>query len=348
MLEIPPTTLVLEQIPHHVHGSSVDRIASFLGYKRCVSAHQPWGKHVPQFLTRPLWEKTGSDWYWHETLLTEGYVITLMQLTNNEIYHFNNGNNAYALSGSWKGSNKIIATYHQPEATHREITRDSAHIRSLDGVVIVGTSQRRFFEGLVGSDRVFHVPLGVDTEFFRPPPDPSVRAGRRACLFVGQWLRDIPMLARVVRLVGERRRDVSFWVVSSKENAGQLQHLRGVTYFCNVPDDELWRLYQEATVFCLPLIDCTANSALGEALACGLPIVTTDVGSVRDYVDERCGLVVPAGDAERMSDELIGLLDDRARCDAMGSASREKALGSLSWPVVAGAMKTVYETVAAG
>lgn len=84
--------------------------------------------------------------------------------------------------------------------------------------------------------------------------------------------------------------------------------------------------YRRADIFCLPTRgDCTPL-VLGEAMAAGLPVVSTSIGSnsetVRQGVD---GLLVPPGDASALADALEALIDDPAGRAAMGANARQRA-----------------------
>jgi glycosyltransferase involved in cell wall biosynthesis len=84
--------------------------------------------------------------------------------------------------------------------------------------------------------------------------------------------------------------------------------------------------YARADIFCLPTKgDCTPV-VLGEAMAAGLPVVTTRVGSnpetVRDGYD---GYLVEPGDAAGLNVALGRLVDDPARRWAMGQSARSSA-----------------------
>ncbi len=86
---------------------------------------------------------------------------------------------------------------------------------------------------------------------------------------------------------------------------------------------ELW---EEADLFCLPTLgDCTPL-AIGEALAAGLPVVTTRVGSNEETIREgETGLLVPPGDASALREALARLVDDAGLRQQMALAARADA-----------------------
>jgi len=70
----------------------------------------------------------------------------------------------------------------------------------------------------------------------------------------------------------------------------------------------------------LPSVDCDASSAvLKEALACGVPAVTTDIGGAAEIVRHGdTGLIVPARDPDRLAAAILSLLADPAAARGMG------------------------------
>ena len=85
-------------------------------------------------------------------------------------------------------------------------------------------------------------------------------------------------------------------------------------------------LYRDADIFALPTLgDCTPL-AIAEALASGLPVVATTVGSVPDMVtDGENGLLVPPGDVPALSAALHRLVTQPGLRDSMAAHSREVA-----------------------
>ncbi|HEX9427836.1 MAG TPA: glycosyltransferase family 4 protein [Candidatus Polarisedimenticolia bacterium] len=103
------------------------------------------------------------------------------------------------------------------------------------------------------------------------------------------------------------------------------------------------------TISVLPAVDCDASSTvLKEALACGVPVIATDIGGAREIVlDGTTGLVVPPGDPGPLARAILDLLADPARARAMGSAgSRDVAARFTPERLAAGTLE-VYEKVLA-
>jgi glycosyltransferase involved in cell wall biosynthesis len=97
----------------------------------------------------------------------------------------------------------------------------------------------------------------------------------------------------------------------------------------HVPRNEMPHAYQQGDVFVLPTLFEGSALSVFEALASGLPVVTTpNAGSVvRDGVD---GFVAPIRDAEALADRIERLYGDPALRREMSVRARERAL-EFSW-----------------
>lgn len=82
-----------------------------------------------------------------------------------------------------------------------------------------------------------------------------------------------------------------------------------------------------------------------EAMSCGLPIITSDVGGVREMVDATNGVLVARGDRDGLVSALESLLSDPERMSQMGRRSREKVEDAFTLPVMFGRTLDVYDTV---
>jgi glycosyltransferase involved in cell wall biosynthesis len=182
---------------------------------------------------------------------------------------------------------------------------------------------------------------GVDVERFRPCGTVTRHEG---CLFVGRWLRDFACLKAVTDLVHRAAPRVRFTLVLPPELVPDWSRCPGVDAWSDVDDAALLRAYQESALLVMPLQDTTANNAVLEAMACGLPVVATDVGGMRDYVDRDCARLVPAGRPEAMAEAILDVLQDPVLRSAMAQAARARA-ESFAWPRVAKQILAMYETL---
>jgi Glycosyltransferase len=77
-------------------------------------------------------------------------------------------------------------------------------------------------------------------------------------------------------------------------------------------------------------------------MASGLPIVSTDVGGVREFVDASGGVLVPSGDAPAVAAALRAYLEAPERARHAGSHNRRRAEDRFSWRASAKALLDVY------
>lgn len=92
---------------------------------------------------------------------------------------------------------------------------------------------------------------------------------------------------------------------------------------------ELPAYYRAADAFVFPTLGDPFGLVVGEAMACGLPVLaTTAAGEIRERVEHGVnGLLVPPRDCESLAAAMKELSDDPDRTRAMGSASAEKVRG---------------------
>jgi glycosyltransferase involved in cell wall biosynthesis len=269
---------------------------------------------------------------------------------SNQVFHFIYGENSYRYLGWMKrkcGKNALIATYHTPPEKFRQLIPNPKFLRALDAAVVVSSSQRDFFSGLIGADRVFFVPHGVDVHYFTPgePNSGSPKQDRHfQCLFVGKHLRDFDVLAETVKTLASRDPEIHFQGVIPDNFNAHFNSLPNVALMTGISDERLLQLYQRADLLVLPLIDGTANNSILEAMACGLPVVSTDLPCTWDYIDDSCALLVPKGDASAVVEAIVALKKDPNKRKGFAKAISKRAM-DLSWEKTARHMEKVYQAV---
>ena len=228
---------------------------------------------------------------------------------------------------------RTVVTFHQPPKIECELVNEDV-LRSVDQVVLVSPSQLPFFLRFVPEERLHVILHGVDVESFRPPELREETGGFR-CLTVGHWLREWNVLRQIVA----SSPDIKFDVVTGAETG--LNGLANVNIYRDIDDLTLAELYRSVDVLLLPLSDSTANNALLEGMASGLPVVTTDLPAVRTYLQDSGGLLIPNNSVEGFVAALRSLRQDLRLRHAMGGSARTRA-EELAWPRLVPKYEALY------
>ena len=131
-----------------------------------------------------------------------------------------------------------------------------------------------------------------------------------------------------------------------KQQADRLNVTRAVTFAGYVPQHEMAPYYRTADVFALASDFDNSPNVVLEAMACGLPVVATDVGGVAEYVAAgRGGDLVPRGDATAMAGVLGDWLSSADRRRAAGAFNRQRVVQEFSWRASAARLLEVYQGV---
>ena len=106
---------------------------------------------------------------------------------------------------------------------------------------------------------------------------------------------------------------------------------RQVVFTGYIPHREVLAWMREMDIFAFPSLHEGSPNALLEAMACELPIVASQVGGILDIVeDNKDSLLVPAGDADMLSQKLKLLIEDTELRKRLGKAAKHKVENQLS------------------
>ncbi len=348
MRDFSKINYVVFRYAHHSPHSGYSRLAEY-GVKQYSADVIPISKPLPKWLIRDRiywWLAKGTPGYTREAMKAELTVVKRLLKEKHSIFHFLYGETTYHYTGALNNhhNNRIIATFHLPPAGIKKSWEIDRPLNQLSAVICVGTSQQDYLGKIVGYDRVFFHPLGLDVEYYTPPEHFEIR-DPNLCILVGQNYRDFPTFRGLIELVSYMRPQTQFVAVLSPKTYELVGAHPNLTMLSNVPEDDLLNLYRTASLLVLPLKDATANNALLEAMGCGLPQVVTDIGSTRDYTNEKCAALMPINDARKMAEMIVNLLDAPEDLKKMSAASVKHA-GNFAWPKVVSQLSSVYSAIA--
>ncbi len=195
---------------------------------------------------------------------------------------------------------------------------------------------------------------GVDAQKFSP----LARApARRDVLFVGRLLPH----KGIDDLIQALPEGMSLRIVGPEPDAGSRARLmdlargKDVTFLHCLDDEALVREYQSALCVVLPsvyrlpdgrqtMVPELLGQTLLEGMACGIPGVCTDVGSMPEVViDGVTGFVVPPNDPPALANRLAWLRDHPDTVARMGAAARRHVLDRFTWHAVVSRCLAHYE-----
>lgn len=111
----------------------------------------------------------------------------------------------------------------------------------------------------------------------------------------------------------------------------------------SVPNAEMPSWYTAADVVVLPSLKEATSIAGLEAMACGRPLVGTNVGGIPYLIDDgKTGLLVEPKDPPGLADALVNVLTNDTTRREMGVAARKKAVDLFSWARIAGTVQGIY------
>jgi glycosyltransferase involved in cell wall biosynthesis len=208
---------------------------------------------------------------------------------------------------------------------------------ALADLILVGSSfvRESFVAMGVDAGKIAVTPYGVDTERFSPRKLPRPDGPFRA-LFVGQigQRKGMSYLFRAYELF--RRPGTELHLVGSYVSGHEVYARYADLYrhTANVPHNDLPALLHDADVFVFPSLIEGMPLVVLEAMACGLPVITTSHGAadiVRHGID---GFLVPIRDPEAIAARLEQLYLDPELRARMGRNAREQALRH-TWDIYA-------------
>lgn len=187
---------------------------------------------------------------------------------------------------------------------------------------------------------------GVDIHKFQPALADNRKNNR--VLFVGRIMPH-KGINYLIEAIDDK---VELHVVGRPVNKKYFEHLkslswgRNVKFICNASDKEVIREYQEAAISVLPSVykDIYGKFypkpelfglVLIEAMACGTPVICTNVGGMPEVVEDGVtGFVVAPNDPVALKEKIYYLVNNPSVAKKMGEFARQRVLDNFTWDKV--------------
>jgi glycosyltransferase involved in cell wall biosynthesis len=164
-------------------------------------------------------------------------------------------------------------------------------------------------------------------------------------------LKGLRYLLRAYAQLLSRHPDLELLLVSKPQPGGKTEQLVAalgigdkVQFVNGISTEQMVRYYAEATIAVVPSVYEGFGLPAGEAMACGVPVVSTDGGALPEVVGD-AGVIVPAKSAEALAGAIDALLADPQQRQALATAGRLRIEEKFSWEVCAREMTAYYQRV---
>jgi glycosyltransferase involved in cell wall biosynthesis len=226
--------------------------------------------------------------------------------------------------------------------------------KKMDKIILVDEASKKFCK--IPDNKVIVIPVGIDTEKFKPMDKTALREkykfnkNDKVILYVGRFKKEkrLDLLIKAFIKVKKEIPNCKLVLVgvgSEKQNLSKLVNdlkLRNVQFMNTVEHDEIPMIMNCADVFALCSLYEGMPTVVLEALACGVPVVSTDVGDVHKVVhDNETGYIVKSRTIDAIASKLIEVLTN---CYNM-KENCVKMTQEYSWEKIAEQIKEVYNEV---
>ena len=206
------------------------------------------------------------------------------------------------------------------------------------------------------SKKIFHLPHGIDPDLFAPPPVAN-HSRRKNILYLASVSerKGIFDLLQAFPKVVSRYPETRLTIVGPGDDLDRVKQAVAASAYRDqitltgpVGREETANIYPKYTVYCLPSYGEPYATTLLEAMAVGLPIVTTTTGGSPYLVPPAGGRLVTPGDVAALAAALIEILGSEDLQRSMGMENRQAILEHFSWNRVIDRLEQIYLQVSHG
>jgi glycosyltransferase involved in cell wall biosynthesis len=284
---------------------------------------------------------------WHRAAQYPPYVMTLHGLEERRV-HVMSREVKKGRAWNYSLKNRLWhQLYHHPRFRWSIRTADGAHTYSRD----VWTMLQLKYN--LDADRVAYIPNGVEPRFFIPREYPS--GERLRLLYAGTWLdqRGIFYIRDALRNLAPRIPGLTMIFAGCGVPSEEIQNFFGTELADRivvrpvVPAERMPELYAEHDAFLFPSLMEGLPSVLLEAMATGMPVITTETCGMPDVVEHDFnGLLVRPADARAIEDAVVRLANSTELRRKLGENARA-TMKRYTWERAARQLEALYRHVLA-
>ena len=193
---------------------------------------------------------------------------------------------------------------------------------------------------------------GIDTDLFRPILNKDKDPYRIiVTASADQPLKGLKYLLLAFKKLINQYPKLNLLVVGKLQSGGETESLifklnieKNINFIHGVSPERLVDSYSSSSIAVVPSIYEGFGLPAAEAMACSIPVISTDGGALPEIVGE-AGLIVPVKDSEAIASEIQRLLENKSLREGLGKAGRKRIKENFSWDITAEKVALLYQKI---
>lgn len=224
-------------------------------------------------------------------------------------------------------------------------------VQQLDNIITVSACSQKDIAADFGieADRLDLVYNGIDTQEFSPMPEVTRKKMRvMATASADAPLKGLDYLLKAIALLEDKYPELDLLVIGQPKPGGHTERLINelgiqdkIHFVKGITAQRIKELYAESTLAVVPSLYEGFGLPAGEAMACGVPLISTTGGSLPEVVGD-AGIQVPIKDEQALANAISQLLESPELRAELSVKGRERIVEKFCWQHAANQMTDYY------
>jgi len=224
-------------------------------------------------------------------------------------------------------------------------------LSKIQNIIVCSQFNKEIINSMTSS-KVYVIPNGVNLPSIQNIQSRSLPMS--SIFYVGMLLKSkgVDILISAIPIIKKSIPDACLYIAGAGKEEAKLKNLvkelnveGNVKFLGFITEEEKYAYYKSIDIFVLPSLFEPFGIVLLEAMACGKPIVASNVGGIPYIVEDgKTGLLFESENVEDLAEKIVTLLKDKESREKMGKAGKERAK-EFTWEKVAERTVEVYKEI---
>jgi glycosyltransferase involved in cell wall biosynthesis len=226
--------------------------------------------------------------------------------------------------------------------------------KKVDKIICVNEDYIPIFEKWnIPDGKLVFIPNGVDIKRFSPGKSKINERfkNKKIILYFGRlhYQKNVELLVRSFSLIKDKIKDVKLIIVGTGNQYNKLKRMtdnnQDIVMTGFVSDKELVEYMRAADVVVFPSRGENASFTIMEAMACGLPVVSSDVGNAKKILGDDRGILMKDYTEKEIADICTRVISDEKLKKKIGMDARDYVVKNHSWDKISKQTEELYKSI---